>query len=85
MNKRELISQVDESALFIDGQDDAIVGIGERCGQPTMVVYDRNLLHAGFVAQGMTEEEASEWIDYNIAGAWIGPNTPLLLTKLEDM
>lgn len=82
---RGMISQFDDRILLIDGQDEAIVGIGERCGQPAVAVYDRAKLHAGFVEQGMTEEEASEWIDFNIAGAWVGPNTPMLLTKLEDM
>jgi len=50
--------------IVIDGCDDAIVGIAEDC-----VVYDYHKLVDVFMKQGMTEDDAIEWIEYNIYGS----------------
>jgi hypothetical protein len=34
------------------------------------------------VNDGMTEEEAEEYFNFNQLGAWIGENTPCFLTPL---
>ena len=63
------------------GCDDAIVGLGHRCGCDTVVVYDYDKLVDVFIQQGMDEEESIEWIDYNILGAWVGDDTPIILME----
>ena len=63
------------------GCDDAIVGLGHRCGCDTVVVYDYDKLVDVFMQQGMDEEESIEWIDYNILGAWVGDDTPIILME----
>ncbi len=63
------------------GCDDAIVGLGHRCGCDTVVVYDYDKLVDVFIQQGMNEEESIEWIDYNILGAWVGDDTPIILME----
>ena len=63
------------------GCDDAIVGLGHRCGCDTVVVYDYDKLVDVFVQQGMKEDESVEWIDFNILGAWIGEDTPIVLME----
>jgi len=62
-----------------DGLDEAFVGIGNRCGQPPVAVYDRRRCVEAFVAQGMTEEEAEEWLDFNVVSAWVGEQTPIIV------
>jgi len=64
----------DENALTIDDCDAAIIGVWDG-----KVVYSRIKLDACFVAQGMTEEEAMEWVDFNVAGASVGPMTPVIV------
>lgn len=81
---RARIAEINPEALFIgnDGEthfDEAIIGIGERCGQPSVLVYDYRKLTGVYVKLGMSEEEAVEWIDFNVAGAWMGPHTPIML------
>ena len=68
-------------ALTADGLDDAIVGVGSRCGQPDLFVYDVEKVIEILVKQGMAPEEAWEWFDYNIGGAWMGEGTPIWLDK----
>jgi len=63
------------------GCDDAIVGLGHRCGCDTVVVYDYDKLVDVFIQQGMDEEESIEWIDYNILGAWVGDDTSIILME----
>lgn len=63
------------------GCDEAIVGLGHRCGCDTVVVYDYDKLVDVFIQQGMDEEESIEWIDFNILGAWIGEDTPIVLME----
>lgn len=67
-----------------DGLDDCVVGMAARCGKDPLLVYDHGLLVRHFVKEdGMSEEEAVEWIDFNILGGWIGEGTPLILFKRE--
>lgn len=64
-----------------DGCDSAIVGVVVRCGMPSVVCYEFDKLVEHFMSQGLTEEESIEWIDFNILGAYVGEETPMLLYK----
>jgi len=64
--------------LFADGYDNAIEGVvwdGER----TRVVYRMESILEILMDQGMTYDEASEFFDFNVAGAHMGVYTPLYL------
>jgi len=64
--------------LIADGLDDAIIGVGARCGQPDIVAYNVEKVLEILVARDeMTYEEALEFYELNIAGAWVGDQTPL--------
>jgi len=63
--------------LKADGFNDAILGIGRRCGQPDILAYDVEKVIAILVEQGMSQEEAEEYFEFNIAGAWVGELTPV--------
>jgi len=78
---RELLSGENPDALFADGLDDGLVGVARRCGQPTLAVYDYGKCVECFVEQGMTYEDAVEWMEFNVVGAWMGPGTPIWLCR----
>jgi hypothetical protein len=65
-------------ALFADGFDDAILGMaGDR------VVYDTaKIIEILHTEHDMTEEEAVEYYEYNILGAYMGEGTPLYLEHM---
>jgi hypothetical protein len=73
----------EDELLFIPDADAALLGTVWRCGQAPFVVYDYEKLVDFFVGQGMTDEEAEEWISYNIEGAWVGDSTPGILRRFE--
>jgi hypothetical protein len=50
------------------------------------MTLNREEIEAAFVdmeRDGMTSEEAMEYIDYNCVGAWVGENTPIIVMPLE--
>ena len=70
----------EEELLLMDGYDDCIVGLVDRFGQPTIVCYDKEKVIEKLMADGMTDEEALEWFEFNQIGAWMGDKTPCFLS-----
>jgi hypothetical protein len=64
-------------ALTFDGMGDALVGIGGSFNS-VLAIYDRSRLVILLRHGGCSESEAEEWIDYNMAGAWMGDQTPII-------
>ena len=75
--------------LRIDGYDEAIIGpamIWDGFGKRVSVlVYSAEQIRAILMdREGMDEEEAREFIEFNIEGAYMGPHTPILVWE-NDM
>ena len=63
--------------LIADGLDAAIIGVGRRCAQPDIVAYDvKKVISILMSRDDMTEEEALEFYEFNIAGGWHGDQPP---------
>lgn len=81
---KQLLSEMNPDAIIYDDCDDAIIGIGQRCGQNDIAIYSYiKLVHV--FAEQMSYEEAIEWIDYNIMGGWLGENTPMIMLDGESI
>ena len=69
--------------LTADGFDEAILGVVERINL-LVVCYDRNkIIEILMTRDGMDEEEAWEYYQLNIAGAWVGESTPVFIERME--
>lgn len=78
----QAIKDDNPEALFADGFDDAILGIGKRCGQPSLVVYSTpKCIKILCKKLDCSFEEAVEYFEFNVAGAWFGPNSPIFVDK----
>lgn len=85
MTTLDRICEYAPEALLADGFEDAILGIAERCGQPPLVAYDRTRCIDILVAEGMERDEAEEFFEFNVAGAWMGDMTPLFIdTRIAE-
>ena len=74
-----------ESALTMDGYDDCAIGILERYGMESIVIYDKEKVISQLMDEGIpTYEEALEFYEYNQLGAWLGDMTPGFLVRLPD-
>ncbi len=76
----EQLADRNPEALTWDDCDDALIGIASRCGKPDLAVYSWDKLVEVFVGQGCSSEEAIEWVGFNLEGAWLGENTPLIMS-----
>jgi len=66
-----------------DGYNDCIIGVGTRCGMTDVFIYDKHKMITKLVRKDdMTYDEALEFIDFNIAGAFIGEDTPILVDRM---
>ena len=67
-----------EGLLFADGFDEAIIGVAERIGMEPVVAYDTNKI-IEILSREMTEDEAVEYFEFNILGAYMGERTPVFI------
>ena len=83
--QRLMDQELDQDVLKFegDGLDAAIVGWTTSWStdgnHPLRLIYDYDLLVEAFIAQGMRHEDALEWIDFNVEGAYLGPQTPIIM------
>ncbi len=71
-----------KTPLLADGLEDAFIGsIYSTVLGAELAVYDIDKCIAIYVSEGMSEEEALEFFNFNVACAYAGPMTPLFLQK----
>lgn len=81
---REKIAELVEDALFLDPAhfDEAIIGIADRFGMPSVVAYDRDKV-IEILAREMEWDDAVEWFEFNTIGAWVGETTPVFVSLVQ--
>ena len=68
-----------------DDLDDAFIGVVSVPGSTVHACYDEDAIARILIDRdGMTDEEAAEYIDHNIRGAWVGDTTPVLLFRFHQ-
>ena len=71
-----------------DGYNAAIMGLVQRYGQESVILYDTDKLLGILVYRdGMTYDEAVAFFESNILGSWVGDETPAFFSKasLDDL
>jgi hypothetical protein len=77
------VAKANPEALFVDGHDDAIMGVADRYGMPTVAAYDYvKVIRRLMRRDGMSWEEAVEYFDFNLIGGWVGDETPVFIQRL---
>jgi hypothetical protein len=84
--KNELRDKIDEwvdenypdsEILIADGFEEAFVGIAVQFTKP-LAIFDRQKC-IEILMRDMSEEEAYEYFEFNIIGAYVGENTPAFM------
>ena len=90
----EILADSNPEALFMDGFDDAILGIAERPNFGPVVAYDEAKIIEILTNQmepdlddldGRDEMEvklemALDYYGYNVKSAWMGESTPIIIS-----
>ena len=77
---QQALEELEESTLLMDGFDEAFIGWSRRINEPLLAVYSYDgLIKVCTERDGMDVEEAVEYVDYNVVGAWVGEQTPIIV------
>lgn len=79
---REVINELAEGAVILEGFDDCIIGISEEFGNGPRIVYSKNKIIQKLMV-GIDYEEALDYYYYNILGGYFGEQNPIFL--LDDI
>ena len=73
-----------ENLLEADDFRDALVGVGQRCSQPDVLIYDVDkVIEILMTRDEMSYEEARDYYEYNMLGSWVGDKTPIWMERME--
>jgi hypothetical protein len=72
-----------ESDIYkADGFNDAIIGVDYNTGRIAYSVS--KCITILMIDEQMTELDATEWFDFNVAGAYVGEGTPVWIDDTYD-
>lgn len=73
-------------ALVADGFEDAYMGYAAQACSSPLAVYDYDrCVRVLMERDGMSWDEAVDFIEFNVVGAFLGPGTPLFFYPLSDL
>lgn len=70
----------DLQLLFMDGHDNAILGIASKFHDFSVVYSKKKIIEN--LCKDMSFDEALEFYEFNISGAYVGESTPIIM---DDM
>lgn len=70
------------SFVFLEGFDEAVIGVGKTASGALGVVYDRNRMIGVLERDGYSARNAEKWIDENVANIDLGPHTPIVFDNV---
>ena len=80
-----MIDDKNDSPLLMDGFEQALIGFGQRINEPLLAIYSwSEMVKVLMTRDGMSDEEAIEYISYNCQGAWVGERTPIIVEPPEN-
>lgn len=84
-NRKHLVEAGYEDLIVFDNPsyDRAIIGVNEDFSR---VIYDFDLMVESLMEEGMDEEDAIEFIEYNTIRAqpYIGENAPIVMRRFNE-
>jgi hypothetical protein len=77
---REALGEINPEALLADGLEDAFIGYTVNHHHAHVAAYDYEKCVEILVSRdGMTHEEADEYLSFNTLGAYVGENAPIYI------
>ena len=73
----------DDGALFADGFEAALIGVGVQFSREVAIYDYDKCLDVLIDRDGMDVEDAIDYMEYNVVGAYVGKSTPIFLIRKE--
>tara|TARA_R110000751_G_scaffold307195_1_gene427689 strand:- start:2452 stop:2715 length:264 start_codon:yes stop_codon:yes gene_type:complete len=73
----EHIVKINPNALFADGYDRSIKGIGFRDDIPVVLYSSEKCIQQLMEDNDWCDEDSLEWFEFNTLGSYVGKNTPM--------
>ena len=72
------------TVLLADGFEDAFIGLMYRFTNAPVAAYDRaKCIQILMERDGMGEDEAEEFFEFNVIGAYVGELTPCFISRFD--
>jgi hypothetical protein len=89
MTKRERIAELYSDTILWDGFDDAIIGITDSMRAVYDIYKIECIVYEKGKEDGLTFEDAVEYVEFNMLCAWMGDFTPVHIytfnKKLDEL
>lgn len=72
----------DLDILMADGFEEAFLGVAMQFNNP-IPIFDYDKCLKILMKDGMSYEDAEEYLEFNVTGAWVGAGTPAYLFKFN--
>ena len=89
MERNEITDHIEEyfphdvgNILLADGFEDAFVGVIQSMGSMPKATYNYDIC-IEILMEDMSYEEAVEFFEFNVTGAYVGEHTPAFLTPIR--
>jgi hypothetical protein len=81
---KDFLMEMTDEVVIADGLSEAFVGLAQVGSESkTVAVYDSVKIIRILMEQGLTQDEAVEYYEYNILGAYVGEATPIFLIPVD--
>lgn len=70
--------------LLADGFEDAFLGVGSAYYNPPCAIYDYDRCIEILTDDDCDYEQAIEYFEFNVIGAYVGPQTPLFIRIFKE-
>ena len=82
MNRKEIeLTYQDIPLLFADGFDKAIIGVSTSFNKKSVAYDITKCINILIKRDKMSREEAIEYFEYNVTGAYVGEHTPSFIER----
>lgn len=72
--------EANPDAITFDGFDEAYIGVATQFGKTPVAAYDyAKCIKILRTRDGMTREDAREFMEFNVTGLFVGPSTPIFV------
>lgn len=85
MNRQQIQTWLEDRDLTVivaDGLDDAFIGVDTSGDEPRAVYSAQKCID--ILAKDMDYEDAAEHFHFNVAGAYVGPQTPIFIETPDE-